>query len=129
MAAAAVAAGSRIVVLATVESTFGPTATLIEDEAHHAGRPLDVRTRLVDGAWEHFAAGDVESCARLVASAVDEVTGADVIVLAQGSMAGAQRLTTTALPVLSSPRLALAAGAEAVPAEWAHLGSRGDAGE
>lgn len=115
MAAAAVAEGPRVVVLATVESTLGPTATLIEEEAHRAGRPVDVRSRLVEGAWERFEAGDTEACARLVASTADEVTDADadVIVLAQASMTPAQQLTTTSVPVLSSPRPGLAAGAEA----------------
>ncbi|MEU6252493.1 aspartate/glutamate racemase family protein [Streptomyces sp. NPDC047043] len=116
MAAAAVAAGARIVVLASVESTFGPTVSLIEEEARRAGRPVEVRTRLVDGAWDAFAAGDTGGCARLVAAAADAVTDADAIVLAQGSMAPAQHLTTTSVPVLSSPRPGLAAGAEAVRA-------------
>ena len=116
MAAAAVAAGPRIVVLASVQSTFGPTVALIEEEARRAGRPVEVRTRLVEGAWDRFAAGDGEGCARLVAAAADAVTGADAIVLAQGSMAPAQQLTTTAVPVLSSPRPGLAAGAQAVRA-------------
>ncbi|MCD9879212.1 aspartate/glutamate racemase family protein [Streptomyces guryensis] len=114
MAAAAVAAGSRIVVLASVESTFGPTVSLIEEEARRAGPSVEVRTGLVEGAWDRFAAGDGEGCARLVAAAADAVTDADAIVLAQGSMAPAQQLTTTAVPVFSSPRPGLAAGAEAV---------------
>lgn len=115
MAAAAVAAGSRIVVLATVESTFGPTVSLIEEEARRAGRPVEVRTRLVEGAWERFEAGDAEGCARLVAAVIDTFDDdTDAIVLAQGSMAPAERLAATSLPVLSSPRGGLAAGAEAV---------------
>ncbi|AZQ32879.1 arylsulfatase [Streptomyces cyaneochromogenes] len=113
MAAAAVAEGARVVVLATMESTLGPTASLIEDEARRAGRPVEVRTRLVEGAWELFDAGDVDGCARLVAAAADEVTDADAIVLAQVSIAGAQRSATTPVPVLSSPRPGLAAAAEA----------------
>ncbi|KUL43966.1 aspartate/glutamate racemase family protein [Streptomyces regalis] len=112
MAAAAVAEGARVVVLATVESTFGPTVSLIEEEARRAGRPVDVRTRLVEGAWERFDAGDVDGCARLVASAADDVTDADAIVLAQVSIARARQLATTAVPVLSSPRPGLAAGAQ-----------------
>ncbi|MFR0355791.1 aspartate/glutamate racemase family protein [Streptomyces sediminimaris] len=115
MAAAAVAAGARIVVLATVESTLGPTTALIRQEALRAGRPARVRTRLVEGAWECFASGDTEGCARLVAAAADAVTDADAIVLAQGSMAPAEHLTTTAVPVLSSPRAGLAAAAAALP--------------
>ncbi|MFF3334553.1 aspartate/glutamate racemase family protein [Streptomyces sp. NPDC002888] len=126
MAAAAVAAGSRVVVLATVESTFAPTRTLIEEEAHRAHRSVTVGTLLVDGAWDRFAAGDIEGHARLVAAAVDAVTDADAIVLAQVSMTPAQRFTTTTVPVLSSPRPGLAAGAEAARRE-AHLGRRIDA--
>ncbi|MEV7320172.1 aspartate/glutamate racemase family protein [Streptomyces sp. NPDC093970] len=113
MAAQAVAAGPRVTVLATVESTLAPTLTLIEDEARRAHRPVRVRTQVVPDAWTRFEAGDVEGCARLVAAAADTVTDADVIVLAQASMAGAQRLTTTAVPVLSSPRPGLAAAARA----------------
>ncbi|MCI3278073.1 aspartate/glutamate racemase family protein [Streptomyces cylindrosporus] len=117
MAAAAVALGPRIAVLASVESTFGPTTSLIEEEARRAGRPVEVRTRLVEGAWDRFAAGDGEGCARLVADAADAITGADAIVLAQGSLAPAERLTTTTIPVLSSPRRGLAAGARVVSGE------------
>ncbi|MFJ2827897.1 arylsulfatase [Streptomyces sp. NPDC087263] len=113
MAAAAVAAGPRVVVLASLESTLTPTVALVEEEARAAGRPLDIRTVLVEGAWTLFEAGDLDGCARTVATAADAVTDADAIVLAQGSMAAAQRLTTTTIPVLSSPRPGLAAGAEA----------------
>ncbi|WP_206190748.1 aspartate/glutamate racemase family protein [Streptomyces phaeochromogenes] len=113
MAAAAVAAGPRVVVLATVESTLGPTVALVEEEAACAGSPTVVRTLLAADAWDHFAAGDMDAYARAVASAADSVTDADAIVLAQASMTPAQHLTTTAVPVLSSPRPGLAAGAVA----------------
>ncbi|MET9897189.1 aspartate/glutamate racemase family protein [Streptomyces sp. NPDC006446] len=116
MAAAAVAAGPRVVVLATVASTLEPTVALIEEEARSAGRPVDVRTALVEDAWALFDAGDVDGCARAVADAADAVTDADVIVLAQASMTPAQRLTVTSVPVLSSPRPGLAAAADAVGA-------------
>ncbi len=113
MAGAAVAAGPRVVVLAALESTLGPTAALVRDEAARAGRSVEVRTAVVRGAWERFEAGDTAQYVRRVADAADAVTGADVIVLAQASMAPAERLTTTAVPVLSSPRPGLAAGAAA----------------
>ncbi|MER5467637.1 aspartate/glutamate racemase family protein [Streptomyces sp. NPDC002685] len=116
MAAAAVATGPRVVVLATVASTLEPTVALVEEEARRAGRPVDVRTALVAGAWALFDAGDVDGCARAVADAADAVTDADVIVLAQASMTAAQRLTTTPVPVLSSPRPGLAAAAHATRA-------------
>lgn len=109
LAAAAVRTGPRILVLATVESTLAPTAELLHEEAAAAGRAVSVRTLLVDGAWDRFAAGDAAGCLRLVAAAADAVTDADVIVLAQVSMAGAQALVTTSVPVLSSPASGLAA--------------------
>lgn len=112
MAAAAVAAGPRIVVIATVESTLEPTVALIRQEA--AGRPVEVRTLLVADAWARFAAGDTDGCARAVAEAADAVVDADAIVLAQASMTPAQLLTTTAVPVLSSPGPGLAAAAAAL---------------
>ncbi|MFD9407579.1 aspartate/glutamate racemase family protein [Streptomyces sp. NPDC059989] len=107
MAAAAVAAGARIAVLATVESTLAPTCELLAEEAGE--RPVTIRGHLVAGAWERFAAGDVAGNLALVAAAADAVTDADVIVLAQASMAGAADLVTTRIPVLSSPAPGLAA--------------------
>jgi hypothetical protein len=111
MAAEAVAAGPRVVVLAALESTLRPTVALIEEEARRAGRSAEVRTVLVRGAWECFEAGDPAGYVRRVAEAADAVTGADVIVLAQASMAPAGTLTATPVPVLSSPRAGLAAAA------------------
>ncbi|MGW3320067.1 aspartate/glutamate racemase family protein, partial [Streptomyces fungicidicus] len=111
MAAAAVAAGARVVVLAALESTLRPTVALIEEEALRVGRSAEVRTVLVPGAWERFDAGDAAGYVRRVAHAADAVTGADVIVLAQASMASAETLVTTSVPVLSSPRPGLAAAA------------------
>ncbi|MFD3373433.1 MULTISPECIES: aspartate/glutamate racemase family protein [unclassified Streptomyces] len=123
MAAAAVAAGPRVVVLATVESTLGPTVALVEEEAARAGSPAAVRTLLAADAWDRFAAGDLDAYARAVASAADSVTDADAIVLAQASMTPAQHLTTTAVPVLSSPRPGLAAGAAAAGMAGAAVGA------
>ncbi|MEU2021693.1 aspartate/glutamate racemase family protein [Streptomyces sp. NPDC016469] len=109
MAAAAVRAG-RVTVLAALASTLEPTRALLAEEAAGAGLPgADVRTVLVGGAWERFTAGDNDGFLDLVAASADAVCDADVIVLAQGSMAGAAERTTTGIPVLSSPRPGLAA--------------------
>jgi hypothetical protein len=83
MAAAAVAAGPRVVVLAALESTLAPTAALVEDEARRAGRPVTVRGVLADAAWPRFEAGDSDGYVRRVAAAADRVVDADAIVLAQ----------------------------------------------
>ncbi|MCX4540016.1 aspartate/glutamate racemase family protein [Streptomyces sp. NBC_01565] len=118
MAAAAVRAavrtGARIAVLATVESTFAPTEELLAEEA--AGRTVSVRTHLVAGAWERFEAGDTAGYLGLVTEAADAVTDADVIVLAQASMADAAALVTTRIPVLASPGPGLAAALHGAPA-------------
>ncbi|WP_234314658.1 aspartate/glutamate racemase family protein [Streptomyces sp. NRRL F-5135] len=108
MARAAAAAG-RVVVIAALESTLEPTAALVREEA--AGRPVALRTVLVAGAWERFEAGDRDGFLDAVATAVDAVTGADAIVLAQASMADAADRTTTSAVVLASPRSGLAAAA------------------
>ncbi|MEV5806526.1 aspartate/glutamate racemase family protein [Streptomyces parvulus] len=128
MAAAAVAAGPRVVVLAALRSTLAPTAALVEEEAGRAGRPLLLRTRLVEGAWDRFEAGDTEGYLRLVAEAAEAVTAddADVIVLAQASMAPAREVARTPVPVLASPALGLAAGAAA--ARLGHLDPAGSCG-
>ncbi|MEU3776097.1 aspartate/glutamate racemase family protein [Streptomyces sp. NPDC032472] len=109
MAAAAVGMGSRIVVLAALESTLAPTVALLAEEA--GGRAVGVTARVVAGAWDRFEAGDGPGYLALVAAAADAVSAADadVIVLAQASMAGAAALTTTRVPILSSPPLGLTA--------------------
>jgi Asp/Glu/hydantoin racemase len=111
MAARAVAEGRRIAVVATVRSTFGPTLDLVEEEARRAGRAVDVRTVFVEGAWELFLAGDRDGYLALVATAIDGIAEADVIVLAQASLTDAAERSHTALPVLSSPRPGLGAAA------------------
>ncbi|MEU6866717.1 aspartate/glutamate racemase family protein [Streptomyces sp. NPDC046876] len=109
MAAAAVRTGSRIVVLAALESTLAPTVALLAEEA--GGRAVGVTARVVAGAWDRFEAGDGPGYLALVAAAVDAVSvaDADVVVLAQASMAGAAALTITPVPVLASPSLGLTA--------------------
>ncbi|MFD3694926.1 aspartate/glutamate racemase family protein [Streptomyces sp. NPDC058646] len=114
MAAAAVRTGPRIAVLATVESTLTPTGELLAEEARAAGAAVSVRTQLVAGAWERFEAGDAQGCLARVAAAVEAVTDADVVVLAQASMAAAAELAASRIPVLSSPAPGLAAGLELV---------------
>ncbi|MFF4960036.1 aspartate/glutamate racemase family protein [Streptomyces sp. NPDC001222] len=124
MAAAAVAAGTRIVVLAALASTLEPTVALIRDEA--GGRAVRVRTLVVEGAWDRFEAEDTSGYVRAVALAAEAVTDADAIVLAQASMAPASRLARTAVPVLASPGPGLAAAAAALAVPGAHAAARPD---
>lgn len=124
MAAAAVAAGPRIAVLVTVESTRIPTEALIEQEAHRAGRTVAVRTVLVPGAWERFEAGDHDGCLTAVAAAAREIRDADVIVLAQASMAPAAEGLDLGVPVLTGPRTGLRAAAQAAASDTSLSGLR-----
>ncbi|MFE4052638.1 arylsulfatase [Streptomyces sp. YIM B13518] len=120
---AAVAAGPGVVGLAVLESTPRPTAAPVEEEAARAGRSARVRAVPAEGAWACFEAGDPAGYARRVADAADAVTGADAVVLAQASVAPAERLTTIRVPVLSRPRAGLAAAARLRhPAPRRHTG-------
>ncbi len=111
MAAAAVEAGPRITVLAALATTLAPTTSLIEQEAARAGRTVEVCAQVICGAWDRFEAGDLDGYLDRVTTALAAVTGADVIVLAQASMAPAAERGATAIPVLASPRLGLRAAA------------------
>lgn len=111
MAEAAIAAGRRIAVLATLPSTLAPTVALIESRAAAAGKTLELRRRLVDGAFTAVISGDGAKHDALVSSALrEESAQSDVIVLAQASMArvvDALPAEQRRVPVLSSPRLAM----------------------
>jgi Asp/Glu/hydantoin racemase len=111
MAEQAVERGTRVGVLATLWSTLGPTAALIRRTADEAGREVEVRDRLCEGAFEALSAGDTDRHDESVREGLRELIGwAEVIVLAQASMARVidtltddQRQT----PILSSPRLGM----------------------
>ncbi|MFD8607898.1 arylsulfatase [Streptomyces sp. NPDC059631] len=122
MAAAAVAAGPRVVVVAALESTLAPTTALLAEEAVRAGRRVTVRPLFVPGAWALFEAGDTEGYVREIATAAGSVPAADAdaVVLAQASMAAAVDLVTASVPVLAGPRPGLAAAARAVALDAPH---------
>lgn len=106
LAEEAVSRGSRLVVVAALESTLEPTRALLEAEAARVGKRVALTMSLCPDAWHYFEGGDEEAYLRRVAEHVDEVEArGGVVVLAQASMAGAERFVRTAKPVLSSPRL------------------------
>jgi aspartate/glutamate racemase len=114
MAEAAVAAGSRIGVLGTVESTLGPTRELLRS----VSSTVVVIESVCSSAWSLFEAGDQAGYASEIAAEARRLAdGVDVIVLAQASMApAAALLSDLPIPVLTSPRTAVAqAIAEASP--------------
>jgi Asp/Glu/hydantoin racemase len=116
MAERAIERGERIGVLATLWSTLQPTAALIERVAAEAGRPVEVRTRVCEGAFDALRAGDDARHDELVREGLRELLGwAEVVVLAQASMARVVETLTDeerATPILSSPRLGVERMAE-----------------
>lgn len=113
MVEAALEAGSRIGVMATVGSTLRPTADLVRRRAAQLGRTAGethVVTRLVEGAFAKLKSGDTEGHDEAVRAALRELLpGVDAVVLAQASMARvAEQLDpaeTVETPIFSSPRL------------------------
>ena len=103
MADQAVATGSRITVLATLQTTCGPTTRLIAERARAAGRTPTIRSVVVEGAFAAVASGDRPSHDRIVAAAIRAAAeDSDVVVLAQASMASAAEGCDVAVPVLTS---------------------------
>ena len=104
LAEAATAGGGTVEVLCTAPSTLTATAELFGAAAARSGARLTVR--LVPGAWGLFQAGDHAGYAERIAREV-AASRAEVVALAQASMAPAAQLT--ARPVLTVPAVALAA--------------------
>ncbi|HEU4960586.1 MAG TPA: aspartate/glutamate racemase family protein [Sphingomonas sp.] len=109
MAVAAIAQGARIGVVATLRTTLAPTADLVRRVAGEAGKPIELREHLCEGAFEAVMAGDGATHDRIVGEAITQaMQGVDAIVLAQASMARVvDALPPEALPapVFSSPEL------------------------
>ncbi len=106
MAELAVRRGSRIAVVATLQSTLAPTRTLLHEAALAAGVEIEVTDAPCLDAWDAFEAGDLATYHRHVASHLDRLDPSiDVLVLAQASMAAAAELTISDRLILSSPRL------------------------
>ena len=105
MADEAVATGDRIAVLATLPTTLEPTLALIGERAALAGAGPTVVSEVIDGAFAAVSGGDRASHDRLVADAITRVAAdADVVVLAQASMASAADAAHVDVPVLTSLR-------------------------
>ena len=107
MAEVACETGVRIGVAATLGSTLAPTGRLIEATAARLGKPVELRTRLIEHAFAALESGDRAGHNERVAQAIRQLaTEVDVVVCAQGTMAAVlPELGELAAPVLTSPRL------------------------
>ncbi|WP_037153263.1 hypothetical protein [Rhizobium freirei] len=110
LAAEAVKAGGKVIVLCTVETTIAPTTALFEIAAKETGAEIEVR--LVPGAWAHFRAGDLSAYLAAIADAVKAAhdEGPVTIAFAQASMTDAGRfLPENYQRPMSGPATALTA--------------------
>ena len=111
MAEAAVAAGERITVAATLATTISPTVDLVAEAARRAGKAVEIDSVVFAEARARLVAGDDEGHARIIAAGLHEAAAsADAVVLAQASMTPAlARCADIAVPLLTSPRSGLEA--------------------
>lgn len=114
MAEIACRTGSRIGVVATLETTLDPTCRLIETTAARLSTKIEITRCLVAGAFDKLIAGDRAKHNQMVLEAIRDLSRrVDVIVCAQGSMmAIVPDLGPTPVPVLTSPRLGVQSAAE-----------------
>ena len=114
MAERAIACGRRIGVLATLRTTLVPTTELVRRKG--AGKNVEIVDHLCEGAFDAVMAGDTRTHDEIVSKALmNEMSGMDVVVLAQASMArvlGVMKADALRMPVLSSPELAVQRMAE-----------------
>lgn len=115
MAEQAVRLGTRIVVSATVDSTIKPTLELLDETARRLGREVELVPVVFEAARAKLLEGDAEGYVRIIADGLHgAAAGADVIVLAQASMAPALALCSDIeVPILTSPRSGLEAAVDA----------------
>jgi len=111
MADKAVQLGKKIGVIATLSTTLNPTSDLVKRRAAIAGKEIELKAVLCEGAFEALMGGDGSTHDQKVADALKQLTNeVDVIVLAQASMA---RVVDTLkdeerkVPILASPPVAM----------------------
>lgn len=110
MAEEAVRSAATIGVVATLDTTLGPTSRLLQQKAAEAGKAVALKKHLVAGAYEKLLVGDAAGHDDLVVESLSKLAAeCDMVVLAQASMARVlPRLTPDdAARCVSSPRLGL----------------------
>lgn len=104
----AVARGRHLAVLCAAEATLVATTALFNAAAARLETHPQIDVWLVPGAWAAFKDGNIALYYLMLAEAADSAYsgGADVVVFAQASMAGAALDARHGIP-LTSPRAAL----------------------
>ncbi len=109
MAKKSVTFGGRIMVMATADSTIGPTVQKIQREAELAGRNVSIDSLVAREAFQALKAMDMENHDRILRERAADVKEYDCVVLAQASMAHLEEeiAAVTGCPVLTSPKLCI----------------------
>lgn len=109
MAKKAVTYGSKVLVLATAESTLQPTKDKLEEEAAAINVQLDIECMAVMEAFKALKAVEMDRHDAILKEKAKTISGYDCIVLAQASMAHLEDAISeiTGCPVLSSPKLCM----------------------
>ena len=111
MADRAIAMGGTIGVLATLATTQKPAERLLLSRAESAGKSIELKSRLCEGAFDARAAGDLDTHNKLIQASLSCLLDeCDVVVLAQASMASALdgAPVSYADRVLTSPAIGVA---------------------
>lgn len=105
----AVTLGSRILILATAESTVSPTRNKLKKEAVSQGIEVEISSLVNMEAFKALKKSDMIRHDELLRDQAKEITGYDCIVLAQASMAHLEKEISeiTGIEVISSPGLCL----------------------
>lgn len=100
----AVQTGSRIGLLATLETTVPSSERLLQIAAREAGKEITCKTVLCSQAFEEYSKGNIEEHNRILVEAIDKLSEeVDCIVMAQLSMSAlAPYLKETKVPVYNS---------------------------
>ena len=101
----ALAAGSRIGIVATFQPTLPSMVEELQALATSTGRQIEIHTRHVPGAMDALAAGRGPDHDSAIVDALPELSSCDAVLLAQFSMAQAAGRARKVLscPVLTSP--------------------------
>ncbi len=107
LAEQALESGLSVTVLCTAPTTLQPTTDLFRQV--FADTPITPDIRLIDKAWDIFRSGDSATYNRMIADAAETAyqQGAQLVVLAQTSMADASALISPERKVLDAPTAAL----------------------
>ncbi len=109
LAKQAVSQGGRILVLCAADTTVKPTSELFHGVPRSATSTIEIR--LIPNIWGLFKTGDLSGYFSAIATAADNayLNGANVVALAQASMANAAVLVKKGPPPLTSPMCGLSA--------------------